>query len=102
MKVWSDKHQVIMGGSTSPSLADAATLAAPDGVSLPTTLVMAQGGHTRLSVVLSTLFGTNHPTTLAMTEVNVKIMERETEIEEYNPRDRGLKAYLLASITCWV
>ena len=29
-------------------------------------------------------------------------MERETEIEEYKPRDRGLKARLPASITCWV
>ena len=63
-----------MGGSTSPSLADAATLAAPDGVSLPTTLVMAQGDHTRLSLVLVTLFGTNHPTALAMKEANVNIM----------------------------
>ena len=81
-----------MGGSAAPSLADAVTLAAPDGVSLSTTLVMAQGGHTWLRVVLATLFGTNHLTALAMKEVNAEIMERETEIEEYNPRDPGVES----------
>ena len=40
LKVRSDQHQVIMGGRTAPFLADAATLEAPDGVSLPTTLSM--------------------------------------------------------------
>ena len=72
LKVRSDQHQVIMGSRAAPSLADAATLAAPDGVSLPSTLAMAQGGHTRLSVVLDTLFRTNHPTVMAMKEVNVR------------------------------
>ena len=44
LKVRSDQHQVIMGGSAAPSLADTATLAAPDNVPLTTTLAMAQGG----------------------------------------------------------
>ena len=44
LKVRSDQHQVIMGGSAAPSLADGATLAAPYGVSLSSTLAMAQGG----------------------------------------------------------
>ena len=78
-----------------------ATLAAPDGVSLPATMAIAQGSHTRLRVVLDTLFGTNHPTALEMKEVNVEIMERETDTEEYNPRDPGLKARLPVSINCW-
>ena len=67
-KVRSDQHQVIMVISPAPYLDNAATLAAPDGVSLPTTLSMVRGIHIWLSVVLSTLFGANHPTALAMQE----------------------------------
>ena len=40
-----------------------------DSVSLLSTLAMAQGAHSRLRVVLATLFGTDHPTELDMKEV---------------------------------
>ena len=91
-----------MGGGAPPTLADADTLTAPDGVSLNFNLDMAIGAHAQLMVVLATLFGPNHPTTLATKEVNVEIMERETELEEYNPRDQGFKARLPESSTCWL
>ena len=39
---------------------------------------------------------------LAMRDINADIIEMETELEEYNPRDQGLKARLPASITRWV
>ena len=61
---------------------------APDGVSLPAALSIAQGGHARLSMVLVTLFITYHPTVLEIKEVKLEIMERETELKEYNPHDR--------------
>ena len=57
-------------------------MTAPEGVYLPDTLDMARGSHTWLRVVLTTLSGKNHPTTLAMKELNTEIMERETELEE--------------------
>ena len=46
LKSEADKYQVIVGGGAAPSLSDATTLTAPDGVSLPVTLVML-GGDTR-------------------------------------------------------
>ena len=101
MKSWADQHQVIAGAGATPSLADVATLTAPDGVSLTATLAMTRGAHARLKVVLDTLFGTNHTTVMSMKEVNVDIMERETYLEDYNPRYQGLKYRLLASIPIW-
>ena len=44
LKVHSDQHQVIMGGSATPSLADGDTLAVPYGVSLSSTLALVRGG----------------------------------------------------------
>ena len=70
LKARADRHQVIAGGGAAPSLADAATIMAPDGVSLPATLSVSRGAHTWLRVVLVTLFGPDYPTTLEMKEVN--------------------------------
>ena len=42
----SDQHQVIAGGDAASSLEDAATLMAPYGVSLLSTMAMVQGAHT--------------------------------------------------------
>ena len=70
LKACSNQHQVITGGVAAPYLADEDTLIDPDGVSLPATLAMARGSHTRLRVVLVTLFRPYHPTVLAMKDVN--------------------------------
>ena len=101
-KARTDQHMVIAGGASAPSLADADMLVAPYGLSLSATLTMAQGAHERLRVVLITLLGQDHPTTLAMSDINADLLERETELEDYNPRDKGLEAFLPASITHWV
>ena len=74
MKARTDQHQIIAGGRSIPSLDDAATLTAPDGVSLPYNLGMEWGSYARLRVVLVTIFGLDPPTTLAMKEVNTEIM----------------------------
>ena len=76
LKACSYQHQFITGGGVVPSLSDVATLTAPDGFSLPTTLAMIQGAHTYLRVVMVTLFGPYHPTTLPIRNVNIEIMER--------------------------
>ena len=102
LKARADQHQIIAGGGAAPSLSDAATLMVPYGFSLLSTLAMKQGSHSRLRVVLVTLFGADHPTELEMNEVNTEITERDTELKECNPRDRGLKARLPESITSWV
>ena len=55
LKARVSQHQVIADGGATPSLADAATLAFPDGVSLLATLDMARGAHARRWVLLDTL-----------------------------------------------
>ena len=37
-----------------------------------------------------------------MQDINAELLERETDLEEYNLWDHGLKARLLALITRWV
>ena len=76
LKARSEQHQVIADSCAAPSLADMATLMAPDSVSLSATLSMVCGGHSQLRVVLATLFGPDHPTTMTMKEVKSDIMER--------------------------
>ena len=70
----------------------------PDGVSLSSSLNTARGDHARLRLVLVTLFGTYHSTELVMKEMNTELMDRETNIEEYNPLDQGFKSRLPESI----
>ena len=70
MKARSDQNQVIAGGVATTFLSNAAATTAPEGISLLSTLVMALGDHTQPRVFLVTLFGTDHPTMLAMKEVN--------------------------------
>ena len=102
LEAHANQHHVIVGYSGAPSLDNAETLMATDGVSLIDTLTMSWGAYTRLRLVLVTLFGLDHPTAFSMRAVNVEIMERDTKLEEYNPIDRGLKARLPASITFWM
>ena len=66
LKARTYQHQVVSGGGAAPSLADAETLMAPDGVSLPATLAMARRDHVWMIVVLVNLFGLDHPTTMSM------------------------------------
>ena len=74
LKACVDQHQVIAGGGATPSLENATTLAASDGLSLLATLAMARGYHTRLRVVLCTLLGRYHPFAHAMQAVNEELI----------------------------
>ena len=60
---------------------DAATLTAPYGVYLLSTLAIARGSHTRLGVVLVTLLGQDHLTVLAMRYINEELLEMEMKLE---------------------
>ena len=66
MKSRIDQHQVIAGGGGSPTLAKAAYLTAPDGVSLLETLDIAWSAHAHLRVVINILLGRYHPSTHIM------------------------------------
>ena len=98
-----DQHHVIEGGSASPTLDDVSTLRAPYGVSLPATLIMTWGVQKkRIRVFLVTLSLQDHPTTLSLRDVNAELLERDTELEDYNPYDQRLKSLLSDLITLWV
>ena len=99
LKARVDQHQVIAGGGASPSLEDASKMVATDGVSFPATLSMARRSHAWMRVVLDTLIVQDHST---IQDVNEELLEWESELEEYNPRDRGLNTRLPALITHWI
>ena len=76
-----DKHHVIFGSGSAPTLADAAYLTALYGVTFPETLAMAESAHACLQVVLDNLIGRDHPTAQVMEAVILALTERETELE---------------------
>ena len=96
LKARADQHQVIVGSGAAPSLADNAMLTAPYGASLTDTMTTARGEHTRLMMVLVILLGQDPPTMLDRRDIIAELLERETGLEEYKPRDQGLKACLPA------
>ena len=71
-KARDDQHQFIAGGGAAPAL---------DGFSLLATMAMSCGAHAGMRVVLVTLLGKDHPTALAMQDINAELLERETELE---------------------
>ena len=89
-----DQHQVIEGSGGAPTMADAAHLAAPDGVTLPETVAMARSLHTRPRVVLDTVLGTEHPAAQGTEAVVLALIEQEKDLEEYYPHDPILKPNL--------
>ena len=63
---------------------------------------MERGAHAWLKMVLYTLLGRDHSTAQAMRDIKEEILKRETNLEEYNPQERGSKGHLPESITLWV
>ena len=74
LKAGSNQYHVITGGGATPLLADAATLMAPDGISLTPIVAMARGDHTRTGVVLVTLLGQDQPTVMATRDVKTDLL----------------------------
>ena len=73
-----DKHHVIFGSGSAPTLADAAYLTALYGVTFPETLAMAESAHACLRVVLDTFLGRYHPSAQEMDTVVLVMVEQET------------------------
>ena len=80
LKARVDQQQVIAGGDGAPTLADTAYLTAPDEVTLPETVAMAQSAHARLQVVLDTLLVRKHPDMQGMEAVILELIDWETEL----------------------
>ena len=96
-----DPHQVIVDGGISPTLADASYLTAPYGVSFPETVAMARSAYACLWVVIDTLPGRDHPISQGMNVAILMLIGKETELEEYPPRDPSLKPNILALLNWW-
>ena len=74
LKARINQHQVISDSSGTPTLANAAYLTVPDGVSLLEMVAMSQSYHARLRVVLDTIIGRYLPVTQVMEAVFIVLI----------------------------
>ena len=81
---------MVASSAGAPSLLDVKILSAPDGVTLPRKMLMARGQWLRNWLIVGTCFGVDHNTSNGLKEFGGKISARETELEEYIPRDMAL------------
>ena len=65
-------------------------LLAPDGVTLSRNFSMARGQWMRTRLIVGTCFGVDHNASEGLREFGEELSERDTELEEYLPRDASL------------
>ena len=82
---------MVASGTGVPSLADVEILSAPDGVTLPRIFFMARGQWLRTRLIVGTCFGVDHDASDGLKAFGEEILERETELEEYIPRNTALR-----------
>ena len=87
-----DQHQVILGVGGNSTLADAASLIAPDGFSFPDSFSVARSAHVRLYLVLEILLGSDNPSAHGLSKFGKALTERD--MEEYLLRNMQLKYQL--------
>ena len=63
---------------------------------------MALSVHARLRVVLGILIGRYHPFSQGIDAVIQVLMDQDTHLDEYSPRDPHLKPKIPALLTRWV
>ena len=85
-----DRYAMVASGAGSPSLADVEFLLATDGVTLPRNFSMDCGQWLRTQLIVGTCFGVDHNASEVWREFGEEMSERETELEEYIPRDSAL------------
>ena len=93
------RHALEIGGGTVPLLANAVTLNAPDGDTIPLTLAAARGMIPHLSVISAAIFGVAHGTTSSTGDFVDEIVVREGDLDEaiacYSCRSRNLHGLIL-------
>ena len=82
----------------SPSLADVEILLAPDGVTLPRKFSLVRRQWLRTRFIVRTCFGVAHNASDGLKEFGEEMSARETELEEYIPRDKALRPHIPALI----
>ena len=87
-----DRNAMVASGTGAPSLADVEILSAPDRVTLPRNFSMARGQWLRTRLIVATCFGVDHNASEGLQNFGEELSARETELEEYIPRDSLLLA----------
>ena len=93
-----DRYAMVASSAGALSLADAEILSAPDGVTLLRNFSMARGQWLQTRQVVGTCFGVDHNTSEGLTEFREEMLARETDLEEYIPREAALRPQVPALI----
>ena len=101
-----DRYAMVASRTGAPSLADAKILLAPDGVTLPRNFSMSRGHWTRTQLIAGTCFYLDHNASKGLREFGEELSVRETELDEYLPRDVVLLPQFTALLLqhahiCW-
>ena len=82
-----DRYAMVASGAGAPSLANVEILLAPDGMTLPHNCAMARRQRLRTRLIALTCSGVDHDALEVLREFGEEMSARETELEEYIPRD---------------
>ena len=85
-----------------PSLADAGVFSAPDGMSLPATLLQTLGQLTRTKVIYAYLFRENSTGVGKFADFVEKIKEEEQMLLDNVPQDATLRPHVPYLLVRWV
>ena len=85
-----DQYAMVAFRTGAPLLADVEILSAPDGLTLPRNLSMARGQWLRTRLIVATCFGVDHNASEGLQNFGEELSARETDLEEYIPRDSSL------------
>ena len=89
---------MVASGVGTPSLADVEILSAPDGITLPRKVSMARRQWLRTQWIVGTCFGVDHNASEGLKEFGEEMLARDTDLEEYIPRDSALCPHIPALI----
>ena len=84
------QYAMVASGAGAPSFANVDIFSAPNGVTLPCNLSMACGQWLRTRLIVGTCFGVDHNASEGLMDFGEEMSARETELEEYLPRDAAL------------
>ena len=82
---------MVATGAGAPSLADIEILLEPDRMTLPRKFSMARRQWLRTRLIVGTCFGVGHNMSEGLKEFGEEMLTRETDLEEYIPRDAALR-----------
>ena len=89
---------MVASDAGAPYSSDVEIFSAPEGVTLPRNFSMACGQWLRTRLIVGTCFGVDHNASEGSKESGEGMSGRETELEEYTPRDSDLLPQIPALI----